>query len=147
MMRRILVGLDHSVRAPAVFRRACELAYAFNAELILFHVVVVPQDFPAAGAGAPADVLRPEMLRESHERLMNYVRSEPELSMRVVVKTDGTPARAVMATAEELDVDLVVIGSHGYHGIDRVLGTTAGSVANRAKRDVLVVHRDGAPLS
>ena len=58
-MRRILVCLDHSVRAPAVFLRACELAYAFDAELILFHVVAVPQDFPAAGAGASADALRP----------------------------------------------------------------------------------------
>jgi nucleotide-binding universal stress UspA family protein len=43
-------------------------------------------------------------------------------------------------------VDLIVIGSHGYHGLDRVLGTTAARVSNLARRNVLVVHGlSGAP--
>ncbi len=37
-------------------------------------------------------------------------------------------------------MDLIVLGSHGYGGIDRLLGTTAAHVANRAERNVLVVH-------
>ena len=36
--------------------------------------------------------------------------------------------------------DLVVIGSHGYGGLDRLLGTTAAKVANRAPCSVLVVR-------
>jgi nucleotide-binding universal stress UspA family protein len=43
------------------------------------------------------------------------------------------PARAIGA-------DLIVIGSHGYGGLDRVLGTTAARVVNHADRSVLVVR-------
>ena len=42
--------------------------------------------------------------------------------------------------ARELDVDLIVIGSHGYGAIDRVIGTTAAKVVNHADRNVLVVR-------
>jgi nucleotide-binding universal stress UspA family protein len=63
---------------------------------------------------------------------------------RVVVESPGVlhgqPWRDIVSTASRLDVDLVVIGSHGYSGWDRVLGTTAGKVANHADRSVLVVH-------
>ena len=39
-----------------------------------------------------------------------------------------------------MKADLIVLGSHGYHGLDRLLGTTAGKVVNLARRNVLVVH-------
>ena len=43
--------------------------------------------------------------------------------------------------ATDLDVDLIVVGSHRYHGLDRVLGTVATKVVNHADRSVFVVHR------
>jgi len=46
----------------------------------------------------------------------------------------------ILAQAEKLEVDLIVLGSHGYRGWDRVLGTTAATIANRSTRNVLVVH-------
>ena len=52
----------------------------------------------------------------------------------------GQSWRTILEVADEVDADLIVIGSHGYYGIDRVLGTTAGKVANLARRNVLVVH-------
>jgi nucleotide-binding universal stress UspA family protein len=52
----------------------------------------------------------------------------------------GVPWRKILDAADELDVDLIVMGSHGYGGFDRLLGTTAAQVANRARRNVLVVH-------
>jgi universal stress protein F len=58
---------------------------------------------------------------------------------RVVV---GAPWQSICSTAESLKADLVVIGSHGYSGVDRLLGTTAGKVVNHAPCSVLVV-RDG----
>jgi nucleotide-binding universal stress UspA family protein len=42
--------------------------------------------------------------------------------------------------ARTVDVDLIVLGSHCYHGLDRVLGTVAAKVVNRADRDVFVVR-------
>lgn len=141
MIHRALVALDESARAPGVFQRAAEIARAFGAELILFHAVPVPQEFPPAGAGTPPDALPGYLVRTAHERLMQYVAREPELSMRVVVREHLSPNHAIVDASEELDADLIVIGNHGYHGMDRILGTTAGKVIHEAKRDVLIVYR------
>jgi len=56
----------------------------------------------------------------------------------------AVPWQAICDTARGLESDLVVIGSHGYGGVDRLLGTTAANVVNHATCDVLVV-REPAP--
>lgn len=146
MSQRLLVALDDSPRAPKVFRRAAEIARGTGAELILLRVVSVPQEFPAAGAGAKKDPLREQLVRSAREDLLKDLTTETELPTRIVVVVDPSPDRAILATAEERDVDLIVIGNHGYHGLDRVLGTTAERVLRGAKRDVLIVYRGTAPL-
>ena len=80
MIERILVALDASVRAPAVFRRGAELGLVCAAELILFRAVAVPPEFPAAGAGAPLprhgsdsrDHCRPRRARRKRDVLIVY---------------------------------------------------------------------------
>lgn len=52
----------------------------------------------------------------------------------------GTPWDAICREAKSVDADLVVLGSHGYSGFDRVLGTTAGKVVNHCDRSVMVVR-------
>jgi nucleotide-binding universal stress UspA family protein len=42
--------------------------------------------------------------------------------------------------ARSVEADLIVIGSHGYAGFDRLLGTTAAKVVNHAHCSVLVVR-------
>lgn len=53
----------------------------------------------------------------------------------------GTPWDTICREARTLDCDLVVLGSHGYSGFDRILGTTAGKVANHCERSVLVFRQ------
>jgi nucleotide-binding universal stress UspA family protein len=141
MMRRILVALDDSPRARGVFQRGVELARGQGAELIVFRAVASPQEFPAAGAGTPPDPLWPSLEHEAERDLRTYVASEPELSIRIAVKRELSPDHAVLAVSEELNVDLIVIGNHGYSGLDRILGTTALRILRGAKRDVLIVFR------
>jgi nucleotide-binding universal stress UspA family protein len=52
----------------------------------------------------------------------------------------GFPWQAVCAAAVDESVDLIVIGSHGYSGIDHLIGTTAAKIVNHADRPVLVVR-------
>jgi nucleotide-binding universal stress UspA family protein len=54
--------------------------------------------------------------------------------------TVGAPWDSICRAAKEADADLVVIGSHGYDTLDRILGTTASKVVNHADRAVLVVR-------
>ena len=71
------------------------------------------------------------------EKLLATVPAENRGGTLVII---GTPWQSIERAATEGDVDLIVVGSHGYHALDRVLGTTAAKVVNHADRAVLVVR-------
>ena len=52
----------------------------------------------------------------------------------------GTTGRTVLRLASELEVDLIILGSHGRHGLAALLGSTARTVLNGAGCDVLAVR-------
>lgn len=58
---------------------------------------------------------------------------------RVLVEV-GSPWQSICKVAKAEDVELIVLGSHGYSGLDHVLGTTAAKVVNHADRSVLIVR-------
>jgi nucleotide-binding universal stress UspA family protein len=139
-MKRILVGLDGSPRSPAVLDTAVSTARAFGAKIILLRAIALPTDVPQnfwKSTDAPLlDVLR----QHCASYLDDVARGlSPEVLEKCEVRV-GVPWQAICGAAHADSVDLVVIGSHGYSGLDRVLGTTAGRVANHAPCSVLVVR-------
>lgn len=141
MIRSILVALDGSPRAKGVLRRAVELAELSGAALHLLRAIVVPQEFPAAAAGGSMhDEVKDLLVEEAESSLAELAAGEPGAAGAKLIVAAGTPWRTIVSRADALGVDLIVLGSHGYKGLDRLLGTTAGNVANQAKIDVLIVH-------
>ena len=140
MISKILVALDDSARAPHVAIVAGQLAARLSAMLIPFRAIPFPQEFPAAGTGGAPDALPGLLLEEARRALLALVAPLGGVQVAPPVVGVGDPARAIIAASERLDVDLIVIGSHGYHGWDRLLGTTVSTVANRATRNVFVIH-------
>ena len=66
--------------------------------------------------------------------------NEDSIKISHVIR-EGSPARVILETIEEEDIDLVVIGSSGKTGIDKFLmGSVAEKVVKSAKCSVLVVH-------
>jgi len=53
----------------------------------------------------------------------------------------GVPWQAICEAAREQEAELIILGSHGYGGFDRLLGTTAAKVVNHADRSVMVVRQ------
>ena len=140
MIRSVLVALDGSSRAAGVFDAAAELAAPFGAHLHLFRAVQVPAEFPPAGASSHADPLPQHLAKEAWRRILELTQRAPGLGFTIRVDASMQPWRAILTASEELAVDLIVLGSHGYHGLDHLLGTTAAKVANLARRNVLVIH-------
>ncbi len=143
MIRKVLVALDGSARAPGVFERAAAIAARFGAALVPFRAIHVPPEFPAAAAGSESDGLPARLARLALEEI-GHVTAQASLeglSLAAPIVRSGDPSRLILEVSEEVDADLIVMGSHGYSGIDRILGTTAAHVANQARRDVLVVHQ------
>jgi universal stress protein F len=138
MIRRVLAAVDTTPRAPRVVETAAKLAKQFGAELVVFRAVDVPVDFAPAAATQP-DAVEPKLLADAERSLRELLAPENvQATVRVAVSRE--PWRTIVETADAIGADAVVVGSHGYKGIDRIIGTNAARVADRAHCLVVVVH-------
>jgi nucleotide-binding universal stress UspA family protein len=139
-MKKILVGLDGSARQKGVLAAAAELARRTRAKLVLFRSVTLPTELPPeAYLMPPAEVTR-ILERRAQVAVEEAARDVPGELVGGLQIAIGTPWQAICHAAVECDVDMIVIGSHGYDAMDRLLGTTAAKVVNHADRAVLIVR-------
>jgi nucleotide-binding universal stress UspA family protein len=139
-MKRLLVAVDGSPRAETVVAAAARMAELADAKLVLFRAIGVPSDMPREILSLIDRSVEDVMIGNAHAELERIAASLPEGRVERIVTPFATAWDGICRTARELDVDLIVIGSHGYGGLDRVLGTTAAKVVNHADRNVLVVR-------
>ncbi len=139
-MNKILVAIDGSERKDAVIDAGVALAKRTGAKIVLFRSVGIPREIPAAALMLSPDevarVLEEKVRQQLEERARTIDPSVLDKSLVMI----GTPWSSIDLAAREQDCDLIVIGSHGYGGVDRLLGTTAAKVVNHADRSVLVVR-------
>lgn len=135
----ILAALDDSARAHVVFATAVTLARCTNARVSLIRVLTEPTDIPPAAHTNP-DHLGIDVERNVQAEFRRLMETADDVHFDSPLIVDGDPWRRILQVAKKLDVDLIVMGSHRYHGVERVLGTVASRVVNHADRNVLVVH-------
>jgi nucleotide-binding universal stress UspA family protein len=140
VMKRILVALDGSERAPMVLAEAKRLATEMGATLILFRAIGLPVEVPMAIWQATDLDLSTVLMKTAQGELATLAESVPKALIEDVAVQLGVPWDAICSVARARNVDLIVMGSHGYRGLDHVLGTTAARVVNHADRSVLVVR-------
>ncbi|QSA98598.1 universal stress protein [Methylococcus sp. EFPC2] len=139
--RHILLALDFSEHHPKVAERALDLAHKHEAKLSLIHVVEnLPIGDTSYGPIVPFDLDLTEQMVESARQRLNQLAVSLQLPKENVYVEIGSPKAEIVRVAEENGVDLIVVGSHGRHGIALLLGSTAGSVIHHAKCDVLAVR-------
>jgi nucleotide-binding universal stress UspA family protein len=139
-MKRLLVALDGSPHALKVLQAAVELAQRTDGKLILFRAVEVPVESTALAFSLPPGELEAQMQKAAESALADYTREVPGERLEGARVGVGSPWRAICDAAVEVNADLIVVGSQGYGTLDRILGTTASRVVNRADRSVLVVR-------
>lgn len=139
-MKRLLVALDGSPRAQTVLAAAARLAELASGKLVLFRAIGIPSDMPHEVLSRLDHRLEDLLIGNAHAELERFAAGLPRDRVERILTPFATAWDGICRTARELDVDLIVIGSHGYGGIDRVLGTTAAKVVNHADRNVLVVR-------
>lgn len=148
VVKKILVPLDGSEVAMRVLPVVEEFAKTMGASLVLYHSVAPLSAYPgfeSAGAVALGEAIE-EMQRQAREIL---ARAAAEVKSRGVEATTvvslGTAVDGVLSAADELDVDLIAIATHGRSGLGRaVLGSVADGVIRRsADVPCLVVRPKG----
>ncbi len=145
MFDHILVATDLSARAQLATEKAVQLAHQFKSKITMLNV---HEEF--------MDKEEMQMLRVSVEKMESEfrniaVRAKEEIrrSLNELHAEDirvefllkkGDAKKAILETAEELDVDLIVMGTNGRDNIhDYLLGTTSEYVARHTKQPLLIV--------
>jgi len=134
MFQRILVPLDGSKLAEQVFPHVAELAKAFGSEVVL------------------VAVCEPEEKDYGHACRL-YINNEVEQlsgamekGLAVTIKAEvlvGKPAKQILDYAEENDIDLIIISSHGRSGLmPRSLGSTVNKLLHRASVPLIIVRAE-----
>lgn len=139
-MKRILVALDASPRAEMVLASAAHLAELTNTTLVLYRAMTIPPDLPKEIFRITDLRLEDVLMRNARTDLERMAATIPKAHIEKIDATFASPWDGICRAARDHVVDLIVIGSHGYGGLDRVLGTTAAKVVNHADRSVLVVR-------
>lgn len=138
--QHLLLAIDFAPETEPVVKRAHQLSEQSGARLSLLHVV---EYLPMAYSG---DLVLPDDFDLEQELLEVAKKQMVLLGERLAVSEDdrhieiGGTGHTILKVADELGADLIVLGSHGRHGLTVLLGSTARSVLNGAKCDVLAVR-------
>ena len=136
----ILLAVDFTPVTDTVTQQAKELCQALKARLSLVHVVEFTQMDLSNDLIPPQEFeFDQELMKQSEQRLEELAENLGVDQSECFVR-QGSTRREILHLAKDLKVDLIVIGSHGREGIQRLLGSTANAVLHGAPCDVLAVR-------
>lgn len=138
--KKILVALDVGKEAEQVLQAASDIAASNNAEIAVLHVADYPV-MPYGGWPAGSVVI----CSESDIRQVAFAELAPMVEKAGIDKSAitidfGRAIDVAVTRATEIEADLIVVGSHGRHGIKLLLGSTANGILHHADCDVLAVR-------
>lgn len=151
-LQRILVPLDGVIAHEPALPAAIELAQLYNASIHL--VLVIPTLATLSGGQAVSGLLLPTTMRavldlalqgatDYLDQVLAQCNSEGISVTAEVLRGDAAPQ--VVALAERLNTDLIVMASHGRAGLDAwFAGSVASRVAGRMERAIMLVRADPA---
>lgn len=142
-LQRILVAVDFSEHADLAARYAAEFGRAFDAEVLLCHVVEEPAliaQLPPGGEGYfPPNVS--ELQIERAEKLLSERLAQHGIVKGRILTAVGKPFVEIVRLARGENVDLIIVGTHGRGAIAHMLlGSVAEKIVRKAPCPVLVVR-------
>jgi universal stress protein A len=140
---KILTAIDFSENSECAFDYALTLATKFNAELTIIHVINEPVDLRGFYVPHISFEQLEKEIEESAVKMMETF-CNTKLGTFTNYKTSimtGIPYDEIIAAAARIDASLIVLGTHGRTGLDRILfGSTAERVVRSASCPVLTVR-------
>jgi nucleotide-binding universal stress UspA family protein len=141
-IKKVLVPIDFTETSDKALDFALELAEKFDASVTAMHAFEIPVlGFPDGALVASADIA--SRLQEAARKGLDAAVSARATRGRPIatVLREGNSWEEIKAVAEELRVDIIVIGTHGRRGIARaLLGSVAENVIRTVKIPVLTIH-------
>lgn len=147
-MNRVLIALDYDPTAQKVAEVGFTMAKSMNAEVILLHVITDPVLYSTAGYSpimgftgymdmAPVQFESIDGLKNASLQFLEKSKHHlGDKTIRTLVK-EGDFADAILETAQEVNADIIVVGSHSRKWLENIV---MGSVTEK------VLHNTSIPL-
>jgi nucleotide-binding universal stress UspA family protein len=141
-MERILIAIDGSPASHEAVEFGVELAAEQNAAVIFVHVVRPLDVVPMACFGMAAGARPHDVTEEERQPLVEARAVAEQRGVRATTKLlAGDTVDEIVACADNLDVDLIVIGSRGHGTLtSALLGSVSRGVVSESKRPVLIIR-------
>ena len=138
--QHLLVAVDLTEECDPVIKRAKALALPSGAKVSLVHIVE-PMAM-AFGGDVPMDLsqLQQQQIDQAKARMSRLFAKYPDINQGDSHLVYGQPKQEIHQLAKDQQCDLIVVGSHGRHGLALLLGSTANDVLHDAPCDVLAVR-------
>jgi len=137
--KHILLAVDLHPDCEQTTDHALTLAKEHQAKLSIVHAIEHINVFGLAQAYPTVFELQKEMVEHAQEELAKFKEKFHLEDSNMIVEI-GSPKIVILEQAQKLGVDLIIVGSHGRHGIGLLLGSTANAVLHHAPCDVLAVR-------
>ena len=139
--QHILLAADFSEDFNNVSRKAQSLAQRFNAKLSLIHVLdnIPMPDMPYGTVIKPDVDYGNDLLEQEKQRFSDFCQ-QLDIAEENRWLVWGIPKQAITQLAKQQNVDLIVTGSHGRHGLALLFGSTTDDIVHHAPCDVLAVN-------
>ena len=137
MYQNILIAIDINADYQQILARGLEVADS-PADVSVIHVTPPEVYFSPYGAAAPMDMVS-DARNKAAEKLSAVARDNGISENQTYVNV-GHPSDEIHNLAEEINADLIVIGTHGQRGLRLLLGSTANAVLHGVSCDVLVIR-------
>ena len=143
--QNLVVGVGSIAETDPVLPRAIELAHSLGARLHVVHgyLVVDPMLDAYTQAGYLSEAAMAELRPEYEQAIGRQVHEAGGADMVQVHVVPGTPAMALLDTAQAVDADLLIVGSTRHDRFPlSLLGSTARTIVRQTERPVLMVRSD-----
>lgn len=145
-LKKILIAVEDNVYSDHAVTYGLTLARRLGAEVALVHVNEIPAATPyiADPMLNETSFMMPEMIsiqEDASNALFDRIKKQAgdDLTLYTYTKL-GSPKTEILATAEECNADMIILGTHGRTGFDHFIsGSVAESVARKSKCPVLII--------
>lgn len=139
--KHILLTTDLSKDTDKIADHAKAIAERSKAKISIVHVVEhTPVVYGGGEFSIPLDINLEEALTEHARKALAKLGKHLGIAEADQYVETGSVKLAVANLAQKIHADLIVVGAHGRHGIERFLGATANAILHAAKCDVLTVR-------
>ncbi|WP_419640857.1 universal stress protein [Thiolapillus sp.] len=139
--QHILLAIDFSEQSELIAAKAKELSRLYRAKLSIVHVldnIAMPDT--AYDTVIPLDQDSHDEALEAEKNKLIDIADSLDIDRNCRWLVWGVPKQEITQVADEQQADLIVVGSHGRHGLELLLGSTTNAILHHANCDVIAVR-------